>query len=99
MKRYINVLNALLHLILYKVWRLKEETAERFPQTYNFCETVFNNKKEMRVHLKKHSYNSVDIKAFKYNCSECNFLRENVTTMVVHVSRKHSEKFECELKI
>ena len=67
----------------------KQETAESFPQTCNFCETVFKNKKEMRVHLKKHSYNSIDIKAFKYKCSECDFLRENEPTMEVHVSRTH----------
>ena len=75
----------------------KEETAENFRQTCNFCKTVFNNKKEMRIHLKKRSYNSIDIKAFKYKCSECEFLEENETTMEVHVSRKHGEKFECEL--
>ena len=56
------------------------------------CSETVKTEKELRKHMKIHSF-----KRANYKCEECNFLGENEETMKVHIGRKHSDHFECGL--
>ena len=54
------------------------------------CEEEFDNEKEMRKHLKSHSYKKIEFK-----CVHCDFVGGSEETMEVHNGKKHSDSFEC----
>ena len=54
------------------------------------CEQEFENEKEMKKHLKTHSYKKVEFK-----CVDCDFVGASEQTMDVHYGKKHSDSFEC----
>ena len=54
------------------------------------CEQEFENEKEMKKHLKTHSYKKIEFK-----CVDCDFVGGSEETMEVHHGKKHSDSFEC----
>lgn len=72
--------------------RKHAEIMEVFPQTCDFCDLQFQNKSEVKEHLKVHTYRTVDMK-----CEDCDFMANDDLSLEVHSSRKHSGNFECAL--
>ena len=48
--------------------------------------------KEIKQHIKQHSYKKVE-----YKCEECDFCGTNDASMEMHIGKVHSEKIECGL--
>ena len=63
-----------------------------FPTQCDLCEKELKTEKELKLHMRTHSY-----KRSEYKCEECDFCGENELTMEVHIGKHHSEKFECGL--
>ena len=63
-----------------------------YPQQCELCDKEFKNAKEMKTHMKTHSY-----KATEYQCEDCEYVGQNKETMDVHNGRAHCENFECGL--
>ena len=78
-----------------KIHMKKKHTAvdnDTFPQTCHLCEKNCENRNDLKKHLITHSY-----KKAKFNCSECDFVCQNVISMEVHNGKQHSDKLECGL--
>ena len=69
-----------------------KEDAGSFPRTCDLCETELDDYREMKMHMRLHSFKKVE-----YKCEECDFCCGNKPSMEVHVGRAHSESFECGL--
>ena len=54
------------------------------------CDQEFEKQKDLRKHLKSHSY----IEA-RFKCVDCDFVGESNETMEVHVGKEHTNTFEC----
>jgi prefoldin subunit 5 len=54
------------------------------------CDKDFENVREIKKHLKTHSYKKVEFK-----CVECDFVGASEETMEVHYGKSHSDSFEC----
>ena len=65
---------------------------ETYPRKCDLCEITLEKRKEMKAHMKFHSY-----KKASFKCEECEFIGENHDTMVVHIGKHHSDNFECGL--
>ena len=65
---------------------------ETFPKECDFCEKTFETTKDMKNHMKSHSYKETNFK-----CEDCNFCGKNELSMEVHFGKNHSENFECGL--
>ena len=63
-----------------------------FPQECTLCEIVLNNNKEMKRHMRTHSFTYVTFK-----CALCDFIGGEQIEMEIHDARLHSEKNECAL--
>ena len=74
------------------------ETAE-YPKSCDLCEKEVTNAKEMRKHIRSHSFTGEFNPYFKdnYKCQDCNFKSQIIETMEVHVGKCGSENFECGL--
>ena len=64
----------------------------QYPVECELCEAKVDNEREMKDHMKIHSY-----KKSTFKCEDCDFCSENFLTMEVHVGKLHSGKFECGL--
>ena len=69
-----------------------EITAEKFPKTCDLCDAKVNNKKELKLHMKTHSY-----RGSNFQCEDCDFCGPNEYIMEVHAGRCHSTDKECGL--
>ena len=47
----------------------RKHKEEQFPHTCSFCETILKTKKELTVHMKKHSFKPININAYKFKCN------------------------------
>ena len=65
---------------------------EKFPQQCDLCDCEIENIKDMKTHMKSHSY-----KQITYQCEECDYCGKNKMTIEVHLEKNHNEKFECGL--
>ena len=65
---------------------------EVYPKTCDMCDFELKSFKEMKKHMKSHSYQELNFK-----CENCDFWGPNKFTMEVHFGRNHSEIFECGL--
>ena len=63
-----------------------------YPRQCELCDKEFENAKEMKTHMKRHSY-----KYAQYQCEDCEYVGQNEETMDVHNGRAHCENFECGL--
>ena len=61
-----------------------------FPKSCELCDYELESNKELKQHMKIHSYKEVD-----YKCEDCDFCRTNC--MEVYLGKAHSENFECGL--
>ena len=64
----------------------------QYPVECELCEAKLENERNMKEHLKFHSY-----KKSTFRCEDCDHCSENFLTMEVHVGKHHSGKFECGL--
>ena len=58
----------------------------------HICDKVETSSKDLKSHLKTHSYKTV-----KYKCEDCEFVGTRKETMDVHSGKCHAENFECGL--
>ena len=63
-----------------------------YPAECEFCQAKLPSEKEMKQHLRLHTY-----KKSTFKCEDCDYWCENFLTMEVHVGKHHSEKIECGL--
>ena len=63
-----------------------------YPAECELCEAKLPSEKDMKEHLRLHTY-----KRSTFKCEDCDFCSENFLTMEVHVGKQHSENFECGL--
>ena len=70
----------------------RKEESVKFPRICDVCEKEIKNNKEMKTHMKIHTYRFVNVK-----CNECDFLAESLIDMSVHIGKAHGENFECGL--
>ena len=68
------------------------ENQEKCSKSCDLCGKEFKNEKEMKKHLKSHSFKQIE-----YKCEECDFLGTNTFTMEVHLGKSHSDQYECGL--
>ena len=61
-----------------------------FPKKCDLCDYVQKDKSEMKLHLKSHSYKTIN-----FQCKECDFFCETQSEMELHIGRKHSDQLEC----
>ena len=71
---------------------IKKKEQLQFPRTCDLCDYEFDSIRDMKQHIKTHSY-----KKCEYKCEECDFCGTNKITMEVHLGKMHSENFECGL--
>ena len=65
---------------------------EQYPRKCDLCEMNLENQKDMKIHMKTHSYKSA-----RYQCVDCDFCGDSDRTMNVHLGKHHSESLECGL--
>ena len=63
-----------------------------YPKQCSLCEKVYKNSKELKKHMRTHSYNYVTFK-----CTLCDFVGGEALDMEVHTATTHSDDFECGL--
>ena len=63
-----------------------------FPVNCDLCDEIIESQKDLKTHMKRHSYNFAT-----WKCVECDFVGGCEDTMQVHVGKFHSEKIECSL--
>ena len=69
-----------------------EIIVEKYPATCELCDVNVNDEKELKLHMKTHSYRESN-----YQCEDCDFCGPNEFTMEVHAGRSHSADHECGL--
>ena len=62
--------------------------AEKYPRTCDMCEFELQNFKQMKLHMKSHSY-----KQTSFKCENCDVWGPNNYTMDIHFGRNHSDIF------
>ena len=67
-----------------------EITKDKFPRECDMCDHTFENAKELKKHMKIHSYQEL-----RYKCEDCAFWGPNEISMEVHHGRKHCSNYEC----
>ena len=72
---------------------------EKYPKSCDICEKVIGSIKDMRKHLKTHSFSGEYSKnsSQNYKCEDCDFISTTIETMEVHVGKCRRDKFECGL--
>ena len=70
----------------------KEEEVDKYiyPKQCDLGDFICNNSKELRKHMRTHSYQYAT-----YKCAMCEFVGGEEIDMEVHNAKKHSDKFEC----
>ena len=63
-----------------------------FTQQCTFCDIILNDKKQLKKHMRTHSYSLVQFK-----CDLCDFMGYDKIDMDVHAAKFHSDKCECGL--
>ena len=63
-----------------------------FPQQCSLCEKYLDSCKELKKHMRTHSY-----KYCQFKCELCEFIGGDDLEMEVHAARMHGIKFECGL--
>ena len=63
---------------------------EKYPRKCELCDQQFENNKEMKKHMKTHSY-----KQANFRCEDCDFVGTNKCTIEVHIGKVDSDHFEC----
>ena len=55
---------------------------------YNICEKILDSESKLKEHNKsEHTYHSV-----RYQCNECEFIANEISTLQVHLRTNHSVK-------
>ena len=67
-----------------------EITQDKFPRKCDMCELTFENAKELKRHMKTHSYQEL-----RYKCEDCAFWGPNSISMEVHHGKMHCQNYEC----
>ena len=70
----------------------KEFDGKNSSEQCTFCDLVFNDEKQMKKHMRTHSYSLV-----QYKCDLCDFMGYYEIDMDVHAAKHHGDKFECGL--
>ena len=70
----------------------KESAENNSSKQCNFCDIVLNDEREMKNHMRTHSYSLV-----QYKCDLCDFMGYDEIDMDVHAAKVHGDKFECGL--
>ena len=72
---------------------------EKYPKSCDICEKVIGSIKDMRKHLKTHSFSEEYSKnsSKNFKCEDCDFTSETIETMEVHVGKCRRDKLECGL--
>ena len=70
---------------------------EKFPQNCDLCEKEMTNSKELKKHMKTHSYSGTFYSRSGYKCEFCDFNSKTVETMEVHIGKCENEIFPCGL--
>ena len=60
-----------------------------YPKECALCDIVLNSNKEMKKHMRTHSFNYVTFK-----CTHCDFIGGEQIEMEIHNARLHSERNE-----
>ena len=63
-----------------------------FPITCELCERELKDERELKQHMKIHSY-----KKSEFKCEDCSFVGSNEWTMEIHYGRVHKETLACGL--
>ena len=64
-----------------------------FPAACNICEKILDSESKLKKHKKsEHTYHSV-----RYQCNECEFMANEISTLQVHFGTNHSVKKQCGL--
>ena len=63
-----------------------------YPKECALCDIVLNSNKDMKKHMRTHSFNYATFK-----CALCDFIGGEQIEMEIHNARLHSEKNECAL--
>ena len=63
-----------------------------FPKKCELCDVEVTSKSEFKRHVRTHSY-----KEANFQCNECDKVCESEFEMEVHISKSHSEDFDCVL--
>ena len=64
----------------------------KYPANCELCDEELKDEKEVKLHMKSHTYSELNFK-----CENCNYWSYNALTMEVHVGKHHAEKLECGL--
>ena len=64
--------------------------AKEFPQQCGLCDLILNDKQQLKIHKRTHSYSLV-----QFRCDLCDFMGYDETDMDVHAAKFHCEKSEC----
>ena len=72
----------------------KEEEVDKYiyPKQCDLGDFICNNSKELRKHMRTHSYRHAT-----YKCAMCEFVGGEEIDMEVHNAKMHSDKFDCGL--
>ena len=70
----------------------QDNTQDIFPKQCSLCDQNVNNKKEMKKHMRTHSYKWV-----QFQCEHCEFIGGEEIDMEVHTAKLHGENIECGL--
>ena len=65
---------------------------ENYPRSCDVCSEMFTKPRDMKKHMKIHSYKST---SYDCRCEECDYVCKTAFTMEMHVGKNHKEEFEC----
>ena len=65
---------------------------KKYPRSCDVCEQMCTSFKEMKKHMKIHSYKST---RYDCRCEECDYVCGSSYTMEMHVGKNHREDLEC----
>ena len=65
-------------------------TENEFPKACDFCYTTCSDKCDMEIHLKEHTYKTLELK-----CEDCDFLSADKLSLEIHAERTHTGDYYC----
>ena len=70
-----------------------------YPKSCDLCEKEISNAKQMRKHMRSHSFTGRHSHYLEnnYKCEDCEFTSKTIETMEVHAGKCRTENFECGL--
>ena len=69
-----------------------EINGKDFPQQCRLCEKTLKDLRELKKHMRTHSYKNIQFK-----CNLCEFVGGDENEMEVHLAKVHGDKFECSI--